>query len=499
MSKTPKPNVIQLSAKPLPSIAVDSPAQNFAQAVDLTKIDEQFPGIERQSAAPPRPESDAAVSTIVFTARSLLLAGTALISCAIFFYFVDETSIRIPVYDMLDWLQFYDQRTRADDWVGYLWAPHNEHRMVFTRALIAIDMRFLDGQGTAFVIFDTLLWAGMILTVWRVIVSAGGQLSFTISACSVALMLLAPTYVVTTISIPVMGPFIQTSSFVLFSIVLVSRQQRGGCGLRCSAAILCACLSSFGVSAGLLVWPVLTWSAWRNRLGPSWTGIIAGAGVIFVWLYLWKMPARTYQSLFNLENFVASVDYGIRFLGLPWSHAAELVWPARLVGAMLLVLGILIVLRQSVVKNGTTPQRIGAALILFTFLCAGAAAISRVDIPGPTSVRYAMFVVLAHLGLFLFALPYLEKMWEYGKSRWCLVAAIVLSGGWLAHQMLVGRMAMRETGHYNDAWARFIAGEWTPDMIYYVYPDREQAIAKLAYLRDNHVGWTLTPSAPGRR
>jgi hypothetical protein len=293
--------------------------------------------------------------------------------------------------------------------------------------------------------------------------------------------------------------FIQTSSFVVFSIVLVSRQQRGGCGLRCSAAILCACLSSFGVSAGLLVWPVLTWSAWRNRLGPSWTGIIAGAGVIFVWLYLWKMPARTYQSLFNLENFVASVDYGIRFLGLPWSHAAELVWPARLVGAMLLVLGILIVLRQSVVKNGATPQRIGAALILFTFLCAGAAAISRVDIPGPTSVRYAMFVVLAHLGLFLFALPYLEKMWEYGRSRWCLVAAIVLSGGWLAHQMLVGRMATRETGHYNDAWARFIAGEWTPDMIHYVYPDREQAIAKLAYLRDNHVGWTLTPSAPGRR
>jgi hypothetical protein len=48
MSKQRKPNVITLAAKPLPSIAVDSPQQNFAQTVDLTKIDAQFPGIGGQ-------------------------------------------------------------------------------------------------------------------------------------------------------------------------------------------------------------------------------------------------------------------------------------------------------------------------------------------------------------------------------------------------------------------------------------------------------------------
>ena len=45
---TPKPNVIPLSAAPLPSIAVDSPQQNFAETADLTTIDQQFPGIRDQ-------------------------------------------------------------------------------------------------------------------------------------------------------------------------------------------------------------------------------------------------------------------------------------------------------------------------------------------------------------------------------------------------------------------------------------------------------------------
>jgi hypothetical protein len=46
--KTPKPNVVQLGAKELPSIAVESPQQNFAETLDLTKIDAQFPGIGEQ-------------------------------------------------------------------------------------------------------------------------------------------------------------------------------------------------------------------------------------------------------------------------------------------------------------------------------------------------------------------------------------------------------------------------------------------------------------------
>jgi hypothetical protein len=46
--KRPQQTVVQLSPKPLPSIAIESPLQNFAQTTELANIDQQFPGIKAQ-------------------------------------------------------------------------------------------------------------------------------------------------------------------------------------------------------------------------------------------------------------------------------------------------------------------------------------------------------------------------------------------------------------------------------------------------------------------
>jgi hypothetical protein len=51
MSKTIKinpPNRSGRATKPLPSIAVESQLQNFAETIELAKINEQFPGIGDQ-------------------------------------------------------------------------------------------------------------------------------------------------------------------------------------------------------------------------------------------------------------------------------------------------------------------------------------------------------------------------------------------------------------------------------------------------------------------
>jgi hypothetical protein len=82
-----------------------------------------------------------------------LTISTALIAalyCGLFFYFIEKASIRVPVYDLLDWLRFYSEQMQANDWLAYLWAPHNEHRIVFSRILLVIDERWLGGQGMAF-------------------------------------------------------------------------------------------------------------------------------------------------------------------------------------------------------------------------------------------------------------------------------------------------------------------------------------------------------------
>jgi hypothetical protein len=435
----------------------------------------------------------AEANTMVSCALVLIAAA---ISCVLFFYFADRSAIRVPAYDMLDWLQFYDDRVRANDWVGYLWTPANEHRLVFTRALIAIDIRWLGGRGNGFAIFGSLIWIFAVLAAWRVVLTFSKTLTFRIFAGSIVLLILSPTYIVTTISMPAAGAFIQTPSFALFCMTLLDNETNH---VRLRSfyrvwALICACLSSFGVACGLLIWPVLIWSAWRAGLGRNWIVAVIGAGLVFVALFLWKMPPKSYQSPLSIQSFIAPIDYGIRFLGLPWSHAVELAWPARAVGLVVLMVGGLVVARASIQREKPPrAQRIGAALILFAFLVAAAAAFGRVNIPGPTPIRYAMFMVLAHLGLFLYALPYLHALWQKGRATSLQWVAVVLAVAWLGHQVAVGEMAVKEASHYNDAWSRFVAGDWTPDMLLYVYPDHERALAGLAYLRRNHIGWTLSP------
>jgi hypothetical protein len=111
--------------------------------------------------------------------------------------------------------------------------------------------------------------------------------------------------------------------------------------------------------------------------------------------------------------------------------------------------------------------------------------LARVDVAVDREmpIRYGMFVVLAHLGLLLWSLDFLERLWHgaYRPSfQWLLLG---ISLAWIGQQIVIGRFAVDEANRYKDAWSRFVRGDWTPDMIHYVYPDRERAQAGLSYLR----------------
>ena len=76
-------------------------------------------------------------------AFTIALALIAAANSIVFIYFVEKASIRVPVYDLLDWLQSYGERSKDGNWLDYLWTPHNEHRMVFSRILLALDVKWL--------------------------------------------------------------------------------------------------------------------------------------------------------------------------------------------------------------------------------------------------------------------------------------------------------------------------------------------------------------------
>jgi hypothetical protein len=104
-------------------------------------------------------------------AFTIALALIAAVNSILFIYFVEKASIRVPVVDLLDWLQFYGERSK-DGWLGYLWTPHNEHRMVFSRFLLALDIKWFGDQGEAFAVSGFVLLLGMVATIcWEILKS----------------------------------------------------------------------------------------------------------------------------------------------------------------------------------------------------------------------------------------------------------------------------------------------------------------------------------------
>jgi hypothetical protein len=440
---------------------------------------------------------------------TIALALIAAANCILFLYFVEKASVRVPVLDLLDWLQFYGERCKDGDWLGYLWTPHNEHRMVFMRMLLALDVKWFGDQGETFAASGFIILLGMAVAICWKILKSDLSISWKLTAIPIAVLVLTPVNTVIMIGMQANGEYLQVCSFGVFALVLFdgATEQDDFSKYRRTAAIVCACLAAFGLSGGLLIWPALMWSAWKGSLRWGWIAGIACVGISFIAVYLWNLPLPGDYNLVEVGNgaykavradspvsrsmdfshIVRSFDFVIRFLGLPWSHVHQLAWPARVIGLSILSLGSFALISVSLSVRVNALKRLGAALILFSFLIAGAAAWARVDlyVNREMTITYGMFVVLAHLGLLVWSLDLLERLWNGAHRRsfqWLLLGT---SLAWFGQQIVVGHFAAEEANRYNDAWSRFVAGDWTADMLRYVYPDRDRAEAGLAYLRAN--------------
>jgi hypothetical protein len=251
-----------------------------------------------------------------------------------------------------------------------------------------------------------------------------------------------------------------------------------------------ATLAAFGVAGGLLVWPVMIWSAWRGGFGKTWTlAIFCVAATLWV-VYLCGLPTQPGIFAIDGTRMFASFDYAIRFLGLPWSHSHALVWPGRAIGLLILCLGIYLIGEDALTRRRKTKiERIGLGLIFFSFLVAAAAALARSNVAPEREmpIRYAMVVVLVHVGLLLASLRWLERLLD-GRFRRQVQSTIFGCSLILVFQQIVaGKAAMQETARYNETWNGFISGQWTPDMEHYVHPDKQRALLGLSYLRERHL------------
>jgi hypothetical protein len=410
----------------------------------------------------------------------VVLASLIGLYVALFAYYVGAAAIRVPVYDMIAWVMHYARYWQAGAWWSYFWLPHNEHRLVWSRLLVLLDIEWFRGSTLPFLLFNVACFGSTL-----------GGIAWEIRACGLprwlkttliaqVVLLLAASYIGVDCSVPILGVYLHMTGFLVLSLVLLDAAGERGrvTTARRVAAIVAAILAAFGTAGGLAAALVLLWAAWRGGLNWRWLVAIGLVAVGLIAAYLPGIPLRQESNAIGSSNLAQIVDYLIRFLGLPWSHAPSLVWFGRIVGVAVLGLAVSTILRQGVLTSPATRlERLGVGLLLFALAIAGIVTLGRINIAPEREmpIRYGIFPALAEVGLLLAYSSQMARFAARGGKRLLQWGTVGIAAVLLVQQVAAGQAAVAVSAQYNDSYRRFAAGQWTPEMEHYVYPDRAEA------------------------
>jgi hypothetical protein len=397
-----------------------------------------------------------------------VLALITIVYLVLFGYYLGATGLRVPVVDVIYWVLHYIDHWMTGDWWGYLWTPHNEHRLVWSRVLLVVDLAWFGGNGVSFLLFGIACMVVLVGAILREVMASELAPGPRAAVALMVVLLLATSFNGIDCSVPQLGLYLHTCAFLVLALVLLDAKGEGGAHAtaRRFGAIAAAVASTFGVSGGLLAFPVLHWAAWRGGLGLRWIAIIWLVGALLIPAYVSGLGKNDVAPSLDAMTLLRLGDYVIRFLGLPWSHSPSLVNFGRAIGLATAGFGGYVLLRFGIFQRPRSRlERIAIGMLLFSFMTAALIAASRVNTAPDREmpIRYALFTSLAQVSLLLIAAPWLGRIWA-GSRRW-VAQAVVLLGAvlFLGQQILGGRAGAEGAAQYTAAYRAMEAGKWSPD------------------------------------
>jgi hypothetical protein len=424
------------------------------------------------------------------------LAAMAAAYLFLFAYYFAATMIRRPYWDMFSYITDYLDYRRSGEFLRYLWSQYGgtEHRQVWMRLLTAIDIGVFHGVAYPFMVFASACLLSMPLLMGREILRAGLQPMLGLTGAWLALLLVLTTVNVVDCSLPIEGIYPQTAAFAVLSFILFngSGADRRMAFWQRLAGMAAAAGAGLASAGGLIVWPILVWSAWRSAAGWRWMAGTALAGALFTAAYLHGIAfhgstAAALQGsneFYQPQHLVKIIDTLATFLGLPWTRLAAFALAGRVLGLALLMLGVIVIIRRGIMgprrEDGFGRlERISLCLILFSLGTAAAAAIGRVgtEVDGFLPVRYSVLMAPLHLGLLGLALIWLKQRWERLAMRHLVqAAALGLGAMLLIQQVAAGEVAAGRTREIRAAISDLMADRGDPAQV-------EKIVGRLVVVR----------------
>ena len=444
-----------------------------------------------KTARAPGPALTPWLRRLVLIVLGLYLAGSA--------YVLWRSAVLTPYSDELDWIQRWRDLQVRGDWAAYLFGPHNENRMGWTMASLALDLGVLGGANLGLILSGVL---GLLLT--TVILAreaaraAPAPLALPGGALAAMLVLMAGNLM--DASTPINVTYIHATVFAVIALVLAEGTPRRGVGWGRLGALIAAAASAFGSGVGLAVWPTMAIAA-LGRRDWAWLALVLVAGAGFVGFYLSGQPPHPDDVgvAAALKDPLGAVRLTLNYLMLPWTRLSlAFAWIGGLVVA---TLGLAAV-AHGASRDASRSQRVAGSLILFSLGTAAMAGLGRSGFPDALNVplRYGMLLAPLHVGFLMFALPYVGVLWRANRSiAQTLVAAVLLLAA--VQNAVMSMKVIRASDVVRTTVADFKAGARRPEMLTFVHPDQayaERSYAELArdglFQRELH----LKPRPPAR-
>lgn len=407
-------------------------------------------------------------------ARVALLVLAA-IQAALFLYYLRANIVLEPYWDMYSHLTRYLQFRADGDWLRYLWDPHVQHRHLWMRLLTWLDAGLFSGISYPFIVAAAACQAVTAALVWREATRVAPAALRTPAGC-LAVMLVLTSVAAVDAALPINGIYPQTVMFSVLAIVLFAE----GPAWRRVAAIAAAVAAAFANTLALVLWPILLWMAWREGKGARWIAALSAVGVAFIVRFVIGLPLAD-QAAAAPAALVTRLDYLASYMGLPWTRAAALAIPGRLVGVALFATGAAIAARFTLRDRPDRHHRVAIALMAFSLASAVLAAAGREPSPGEVlvPVRYSVLLAPLHVGLVLLAAMHLAD-----RAVLAVKAAVAVALLLVVQQVGAGEAAIENTTRVRDTVRRFAAGRTEAGMERVVFDDLPEARRQLDAIQD---------------
>jgi hypothetical protein len=352
---------------------------------------------------------------------AVLLAGLGALAASA--YIVVSTYSPLPLWD--EWALFDHLATHPGWSWAWLWAQHNEHRILVPKLFFLADVHLFHGTQVFLLasIFATQLLQVTLLSysLWKLGRMRGA--AWRTGTGLIAYCILCPTQQENLTSgfqlqfvLPAAMATLAVLSFLLFSREPEERARPELLWLASAAATI----ATWSLANGMLLWPLLLLAALLLASTRStWLLLLLfSAANIGLYLYHYRRPSPTsgvlpsFHDLGHFLRFVA-IYFGSTFV----RHSSGRI--ALIAGAAGLCAGLIVVVRLLLQRG--TRSLLALELSLLMLLCIATAAITAsgrlsLGLEQATASRYQTFALLYWCSLGLVALSYIVGVFGHGLS-----------------------------------------------------------------------------------